>query len=304
MFISTFRIIKFAFQNFWRNIWLSLMTISMLVLTLLTINVLLALNQVTNQVIQLVENRIEISVYFKDTADPKKINSAITYLRSLPQVKDIQEISADEALNTFKERHANDTVILASLDEIGKNPFGSTLVVKAYSAKDFDVIIDALNNPQYRDAIREKDFSDYQEIVGKIRATTAQVRTVGIIFSAIFALIAILIIFNTVRITMYIHREEIGIMRLVGASGAFIRSPFLFETVLTSFITTLIVAAIVYPSFAFLEPKMTQYFGGGSVGLISYFEQNGFMIFGIQFLILLIITMASTGLAMRKYLKI
>ena len=304
MLTSTSRVIKFAFQNFWRNFWLSLVTISMLVLTLLTVNILLVLNRVTDQAIKFVENRIEVSVYFNQSTDVKTINDALTYLRSLPQVKDVQEITADNALALFKTRHASDPAVLSSLDELGTNPFGPTLIVKANAAKDFDVIIEALNNPQYKDAIREKDFSDYQQIVAKIRMTTDRIRTVGIILSGIFFLIALLIIFNTVRVAVFIHKDEIGIMRLVGASTGFIRAPYLLETILLSLIAILIVMAIVFPSLIVLEPHINDFFGGQTTGLVPYFTQNGLAIFGGEFIALLVVTMVSTSLAIRKYLKV
>ncbi len=304
MFVSTVRVTKFAFENFWRNIWLSVITISMLVLTLVTINVLLVLNQATNQAIGFVEDRIEVSVYFHDYAPQAKVDNAVEYLRSLAQVKDVETISAAQALDRFKVTHANDTSILGALDELEGNPFGPTLVVKAMDAGDFEFIIDALDNPQFRDAIRDKDFSDYQEIVAKIKNTTSKIRTAGIALSIIFFLIAILIIFNTVRVAIFIHREEIGVMKLVGASDWFVRAPFLLETILLSLVAILIVIGIVYPTLAIIEPRFNMYFGGESVGLISYFEQNGLMIFGVQFLALLVVTMASTSLAMRKYLKV
>lgn len=304
MFVSTIRVTKFAFQNFWRNFWLSVITISMLVLTLLTINVLLILNQATNQAIDFVEDRIEVSVYFNDNVDKTKVDSAVNYLRSLSQVKAVETISASEALERFKVTHASDEAILGALDELDGNPFGSTLVVKAETASDFEFIIDALDNPQFRDSIREKDFSDYQEIVGKIKDTTGKIRTAGIVLSIIFFLIAILIIFNTVRVAIFIHREEIGVMKLVGASDWFVRAPFLLETILLSLIAILIVIAIIYPSLAIIEPRFNLYFGGESAGLISYFENNGLKIFGIQFLVLLVVTMVSTSLAMRKYLRV
>ncbi len=303
MLTSIFRISKFAFQNFWRNFWLSVITIMMLVLTLLTVNILVVLNLVTDKAIAFVENRIEVSVYFNENADEAKVNEALTYLQSLPQVKDVQKIAADDALAAFKQRHANDPAILSSLDELGNNPFGPTLVIKANKASDFDAIISALDNPRFRDEIRQKEISDYQSIVGKIRQTTSEIRTAGIILSGIFFLIALLIIFNTVRVAIFIHRDEIGIMRLVGASSGFIRAPFLVETIFLSLFSVLIVVAIMYPSLAFIEPKLNQYFGSETTSLVSYFEQNGWMIFGAEFLAMLVVTMGSTALAMRKHLK-
>ncbi len=276
----------------------------MLVLTLLTVNILLVLNRVTDQAIAFVENRIEVSVYFNENADTVKVNDALTYLRTLPEVKDVQEISADDALVAFQQRHADDPAILSSLEELGRNPFGPTLVIKAHSAKDFDPIITALDNPRFRDEIRQKDFSDYQSIVSKIRQTTSEIRMGGIILSAIFFLIALLIISNTVRVAIFIHREEIGIMRLVGASSQFIRMPYLVETIILSIFSVLIVMAITYPTLALVEHTFNNYFGAGTTGLVTYFEQNGLVIFGTQLLALLLVTMGSTALAMRKHLKV
>ena len=304
MLVSSYRVTKFAFQNFWRNFWLSIVTISMLVLTLLTINILLVLNHVTNQAISFVEDRIEVSVYFHEATEEETVGSAVDYLRSLAQVKDVKTISADEAYEQFAERHKDDQAIMDSLAELGDNPFGPTLVVKAFSAEDFDLIIEALDNPKFRDAIREKDFSDYETLVGKIENTTSKIRTFGVGMSIIFFLIAVLIIFNTVRIGIFVHREEIGIMKLVGASNWFVRAPFILEAILLSLIAVALVAVILYPTLAVLEPKFDFYFGGQGSGVIEYFEQNGLKIFGIQLLVMIALTMISTSMAMRKYLKV
>jgi len=304
MFISLIRIVKFALQNFWRNIWLSLITISMLVLTLLSVNVLLVLNLVGQKAISYVENRIEVSVYFNAGVSDEKVAAASEYVRSLSQVRDVQIITSDEALERFQARHAADEAILASLGEIGHNPFGPTLVIKALSVDAFPLILDGLENPQFRDDIRDKDFSSYEEIITRIRDTSDRIRWFGIGLSATFLLIAILIVFNTVRIAIFIHREEIGIMKLVGASNWFVRAPFLLESILYSAIAIGIVAAIMFPVVAILEPRFNIYFDGETTNLVKYFSDNGLMIFGVQFLVLSAINMFSTGLAMRKYLKV
>lgn len=304
MFISTYRITKFAFQNFWRNFWFSLITITMLVMTLLTVNILIILNFVTDQAIQTVEDRVEISVYFHSSSPQTAVDNAVSYLRSLSQVKDVKINTAQEALDQFIARHQNDEEILQSLEEIGGNPFGPSLTVKAFEVSEFEFILDALENPEFRDYIREKDFSNYQDVVARIKDTTDRVRTFGVALSVIFLLIAILIVFNTVRMSIFIHREEIGIMKLVGASDSFVRAPFLLEMILLSLIAIVVTILIVYPTVAILEPKFGYYFGGESIGLANYFEQKGLMIFGLELVGLVLLTMFSTGLAMRKYLKV
>lgn len=304
MFISTYRVTKFAFQNFWRNFWLSLITITMLVLTLLTVNILIVLNFVTDQAIQTVEDRVEISVYFHSSTPQTSVDNAVSYLRSLSQVRDVQTISAQEALDQFIARHQQDEIILKSLDEIGANPFGPSLVIKAQTVSDFDFILEALENPEFRDYIREKDFSNYSDVVARIQNATDRIRTFGLALSIIFLLIAVLIVFNTVRMSLFIHREEIGIMKLVGASDRFVRAPFLLEMILLSLIAIVVTLLIAYPTVAILEPKFGFYFGGEPIGLVNYFEKNGLMIFGFEFVGLVLLTMFSTGMAMRKYLKV
>lgn len=303
-FITIYRVFKFAFHNFWRNIWLSVITVSMLVLTLLTVNVLMVLNVVTSTAIDTVENKIDVSVYFKQDTSDDIIQGAQGYLRGLDQVVDAQLITADQALERFQERHVNEVDILRSLEEVSGNPFGSSLIVKARSSKDFDFILESLENPQYRDYIEKKEFDDYGEIISNINNITDKVRWFGYMLSGIFMLIAILIVFNTVRVAIFIHREEISIMRLVGASSTFIRSPFLVEAVLFSLLGTLITIIITYPVLGILEPRFDAFFGTTSTGLLDYYNANMLIIFGAQFVGIALVNILASSIAMRKYLKI
>jgi cell division transport system permease protein len=276
----------------------------MLVLTLLSVNVLFVLNVLTEHAIDFVEQRIEISVYFHENTTDETIDSAVEYLRGLTQVRDVETVSAAEAYEEFLGAHASDEEIVSSLTELGENPFGPTLVVKANSAKDFTFIIDALDNPAFADHIREKDFSNYEEIISSIQSSTERVRWFGYGLSAVFLLIAILIIFNTVRIGIFIHSEEIGIMRLVGASSWFIRAPFFLESILFSLFAILLVIGIMVPILSFIEPYLSNYFNGADVALLEYFTENGLVIFGGQFLILSLLSIISSSIAMRRYLHI
>ncbi|MFH1142438.1 MAG: permease-like cell division protein FtsX [Candidatus Uhrbacteria bacterium] len=276
----------------------------MLVLTLLTVNVLMVLNVVTSTAIDTVENKIDVSVYFKQDTSDDIIQGAQGYLRGLDQVVDAQLITADQALERFQERHVNEVDILRSLEEVSGNPFGSSLVVKARSSKDFDFILESLENPQYRDYIEKKEFDDYEEIISNINNITDKVRWFGFILSGIFMLIAILIVFNTVRVAIFIHREEISIMRLVGASSTFIRSPFLVEAVLFSLLGTLITIIIIYPVLGVLEPHFDAFFGTTSTGLLDYYNANMLIIFGAQFVGIALVNILASSIAMRKYLKI
>ena len=302
--LSFFRIIKFAFQHFWRNFWLSVITVSMLVLTIVTIDVLIIFNQVTDTAVQTIEEKIDVSIYFYEETEVTTVENAAIYLRGLEQVRDVEVVTADEALERFKVRHADDQTILDSLGEVGENPFGYTLVVKAYGADDFEFIMQAVENPQFSQHIREKDFSDYETIIQRLKDTTSRLEMFGIILSSIFLLISILIIFNTVRIAFFVYREEIGIMKLVGATDAFVRSPFFVEGLIFSFLATVIASAIIFPFITFFEPRFDSYFVDTQTNLVSFFVDNAVLILGSQFLILSVISLVSIGFAMRKYLRV
>lgn len=301
---SFFRVIRFAAQHFWRNIWLSLITVSMLILTLFTVNVLLILQRVTESAIASVEEKIDISLYFQPETPEKKIQNAAGYLRGLEQVRDVEIITEEEVLKKFQQEHAKDQVILSSLDEIGGNPFGTTLVVKMYSAEDFDFLLEALNNPQFADDIQEKDFSNYTDIIDRMKKTTEKIKWVGIGLSLLFLGISLLIIFNTVRMNVMMYREEIGIMKLVGATDWFVRGPFFFEAFYYSFLSVAITSMCVLIILNFFEPQLNNYFSGGEMNLFSYFFENIVWIFGLQFLCIFCISLLSTGFAMRKYLRV
>ncbi len=302
--ITVYRIGKFAFQNFWRNIWLSIITVTILVLTLLTVNILLVLNVIGQTAVKTIEAKIDVSVTFTPETSTTLIGNARGYLLSLPQVKDVRTLSPEEVLRDFRADNAGNPDVLASLDEVEGNPFGGQLVILANNPEDFDFILEALESPEYKPSIADKDFEDHQVVIQNITTTFDKIRTGGIILGGIFLLITVLIIVNTIRVAIYTHREEIGIMRLVGAPNFFIRAPFLVEAMLYTLIAVLVTIAIVYPTISLIEPALDAFFQTTPTGLLSYFTANFELIFGLQLAALCIINMVATGFAMRKYLQV
>lgn len=303
-FISMYRVVRFALQNFWRNIWLSVITVTILLLTLCIVNILLILNVLGTTAVHAVESKIDVSVSFVPGTSEEIISSARGYLQSLPQVKDARYLTPDEVLADFKTKNANKPDVLDSLNEVGSNPFGGQIIVTAYDPADFPFILEALENPQYKPYIQEKDFQSHETIISAINNTIDKVRYGGIMLGAIFVFISTLIIVNTIRVAIYTHREEIGIMRLVGASSTFVRAPFLVESVFYTVIAMLGAVAILYPLLGVIEPRLDSFFVNTPTGLLSYFNQNFSSVFGAQFLGLAILNMVATAFAMRRYLRV
>jgi cell division transport system permease protein len=303
MLRSLWRIIVFAFQNSVRNFWLSFITLTIFVLTLITVNVVLVLNVLADGAVRGVEEKVEVTIYFEAETSESLVKSAQGYLLGFPEVRDVRYLSAEEALETFERAYALDEVVLASLEEVGGNPFGDALVVSAQSPEDFAFISEAIETPEFAPFIREKNFDDFEEIIDRIKLFSERLRIAGAILIAFFALIAMLIIFNTIRVAIYVHRDEISIMKLVGANDWFVRGPFLFEAFFYTFLSTAIVIGLMTVALIPLDPWVARYFGEVDVQLSSYFWSQGLTIFGLEFLLLLLLSLLTTVFAMRKYLR-
>lgn len=302
--LTIYRAFKFSVQNFFRNFWLSFITMTIFVLTLFTINVVIFMNVIAEAALASVEQKVEISVYFEPDTSDDLAKSVQGYLTGLPQVRTVSFVSSNDSLETFKARHANNPVILSSLDEIDGNPFGHALVISAHSANDFPFIIEALDTPEYAPYIKQKDFTDYETIIARINALATRVRWGGFILSLFFGLIATMIIFNTIRVAIYVHREEIGIMKLVGANDWFVRAPFLIESILYTMCATVVAFGVVIFSLNALETRLLEYFGDSSMSVAGYFMDNALLIFGGQFLALSALSILTTMFAMRRHLRV
>ena len=298
------RTIIFALQSFWRNIWLSLATAFVVFLAFVSVNFLLAVNYVSDSAINLVKERIDVSVYFKPEVRESKIAEIKTRLEALPEVKQVSYRSAQENFDFFKQKHQNNEKIQEALKELEANPMGCTLIIRAKSLTYYPEILKVLDDPTYADLIEEKNFDDNRLIIDRINLITDNVRKIILVISLIFIIIAILIIFNTVRIAIFTHQNEIAIMKLVGAGNWFIRSPFVLESVLCGVLGFLSAFIFIYPLFALIQPHLNQFFNGANLDIASYFNSNFLIIFGSELLAIILINIISSSIAIRKYLDV
>ena len=216
MVISSLRVVKFALKDFWRNLGLSLMTISILVLTYLSLNLLVLVNFFTDTAVTLIENRVDISVYFGPEVSDERIMGVRGNLTSLPEVKDVAFVSRDEALSQFKKNHEDEPAILEALQEVGENPLGAVLVIKAKDASNYEPILDALKGPAISSLVEDKTVEDHRALIDRLNRITDKVKRAALGLSLMFAFISLLIVFNTIRVAIYIHREERSEERRVG----------------------------------------------------------------------------------------
>ena len=304
MLISFWRVIKFAWQGFWRNFWLSLATIFIIALTLIIVNFLIIINIITQSAIQSIHDKIDISFYLKNDTAEATIMEMQDFFKTHPQVKEIRYISADEALKNFRNLHKDDRVILESLEELEKNPLSATLIIKAENINDYKELSSIIDNSKYRNNIADKNFKNNELFIEIINNISRKINRAGIIATIIFTIIAILITFNTIRMAIYTHREEIGIMKLVGANNIFITIPFVFESVTYALLGVCISVILIYPVLNFIQPYIADFFKGTEVNLINYFNQNFIIIFGVQLAGIILLNILSSTIAIRRYLRV
>lgn len=304
MLISFYRLIKFAFQDFWRNKWLSLVTIIILILTFLTISFLIIFNITASKSINLIQDKIDVSVYFKEDVPEEKITQSQFQLLSLPSTKNIRYISSEQALENFKIKHSDNKKLMDILGELDGNPLGASLIITAKNVEGYGQIIDALNSNDFKDIIQntQTDFNDYRQVIDKISLITKKVKKIGVIASMVFAFITLLIVFYTIKIAIYTHKDEIAIMKLVGAGNLFIKAPFLIESIFFAVIASILSVAILYPVLKFINPHL-EFFIGSDFNILTYFKGNILTIMGWQLLGAILLNLISSSMALGKYLK-
>lgn len=303
MFLSLFRAIKFSVQDFYRNIWLSIVTIIIIVLALFTINMLLTVQVIGNTAVLAVKEKIDVSLFLKSNASEESIMALRSVIGGLSQVEDISYISRDQALNDFEEKNRSNPELLESLRQLGKNPLTPTLVIKPKNIDQLDELIANLNKID-DPIIESRNFTNYKLMLSKINGITDKVSEAGILLSVIFVFITLLVVYNSVRVAIYTHKTEIAIMKLVGASNFFVYLPYVFSALIYTIIGIVAVMIIFFPFLTLLQPYLETFFIGYNINIVSYFSSNILKIFGLQFLVASTINISASLIAVKKYANV
>jgi len=301
---TIYQVIIFAWQGFWRNVWLSIVTITIITLAFVSINFLVVLNIITDTSIALVKDKIDVSIYFRQDVGEPQILEVQTYLSSMAQVKEIKYTSQQTALQEFRQKHQNDTLIIESLEELDQNPLGATLTVKAKDVSDYPDILSVLDNSKYNSLILDKNFDDHKTYITKIKQISDNINKIGLVGSGIFILIAILIVINTIRIAIYTQQKQIGIMQLVGANNWFIRSPFIVESIFYGIFACIIAMLIILPLLNLMQPYVDSFFMIDNFNILDQFKNNFWQIFSLEILGIIALNVVSSIIAIRRYLKV
>ncbi|MEK7178981.1 MAG: permease-like cell division protein FtsX, partial [Patescibacteria group bacterium] len=252
MFWTNFkRIIRSGFLNFWRNGFVSLASILVITITLFIIGSLIFFSAVMDFSLEELRSKVDINVYFISSASEESIGALKSDLEALPEVKLVTYTSRDEALLQFKTRHENDFLTLQALEELGENPLGASLNIRAKETSQYESIARFLEDAQALAAgatpiVDSINYHQNKIAIDRLTRIIDGAQMLGAAIIIIMAIISAVIVFNTIRLAIYTSREEIGVMRLVGANSWYIRGPFLVEGLMYGFLSSIIALTIFY----------------------------------------------------------
>jgi cell division transport system permease protein len=306
-YISLERIIKNGFVNFGRNVWLAIAAIAMMGITLTILLFAIIANTTFTHTIADITSHIDVSVYLKDNiTEPQRIK-LINQVKSLENVKSVSYLSKNDALKRYEQQNANNPDLLAAISQTD-NPLPASLDIKPKDPNQLQDIKDFLDKPQIM-ALQSDPTSysgDRKAAIDKITSATHFFQQAGVVGIIVFIIISMLIIFNTIRMAIFNRRDELVIMRLLGASTAYIRGPFIVETMLYGAVAAAISLTVCWSLFRVASSTLQ----ASSLGLLDigyssrYFSDHLFSILTIQLLVGILIGAASSGIATRRYLRL
>lgn len=301
------RVVKAGIFNFWRSGYVSLASILVMVVTLSTIGSVIFVGAILNTTMDELRDKVDVNVYFITSATEADILSLKTKIEALPEVERVEYLSREQALENFKLRHENDQITLQALEELGENPLGAALNIKAIEPSQYEGIANFLNQENILDGAGERiiekiNYFENRTTIDRLSRIIGAIDRLGTTISLFLVFISILITFNTVRLAIYISREEISVMQLVGASKNYVRGPFVVTGVLVGLMSGVITLLLFFPVMFFLGGITENFFIG--LNVFDYFNKN---LFEISYIIIgsgVGIGALSSFLAVRRYLKL
>lgn len=299
------RIIKAGFVNFKRGGSVSLAAVMQVVNTLAVIVVIVLLQAVLYFSLDVIKNKVDVTIYFTTTAGESKIKMLQSSLEKLPEVAQVSYTSAEDALKMFRLRHEGDYSTIAALDEIGINPLGAYLNIKAKEISQYESISNFLQRDDSlisgpASIIDKVNYNQNKLVIERLNTIISGAQKLGFLLTLYLIISSLIITFNTIRLTIFIAKEEIGIMRLVGASKMRVRGPFMIEGVIYGGISTIATLVLFWPVTAWFGRNMTSFLG---MNLYDYYVSNLLQIFAIILLSGILLGVISSFLAVRKYLN-
>lgn len=306
MFTAIRRITKAGFVGFWRNAYVSLASIFVLMVVLFVIAATMFIDQLLTTSLANLQSKVDINVYFVPDANEEDIKSIRAAVEALPDVASAVYTSREEALQKFRDKYKNNEITMQALNELEDNPLGANIAIQARELSQYESISQFLEEKQasaspQKPIIETINYGKNKEAINTLNSIIKAVEKASSIVTLVLILAAVLITFNTIRLAIYTAREEISIMRLVGASNMFIRGPFLLQGIMYGFVAGVLALLIWYPIMIWLGPKTELFF---EFNLFTYFVNDFSYIFIVMIGTGIFLGFVSSILAIARYLRV
>lgn len=300
------RIIRSGYRNFIRSGFTSLASVLVMSIALFVIGSLIILQATLTSSLNSIKNKVDVTVYFTPGAEENTIFKVEAGVKKLPEVADVSYTSQETALANFKEKHSNDYLTLQALDELTENPLGASLNIKAKDSSQYESIAKFFEREasslgsDVLSVIDKVDYHDNKVVIDRLNSIISGAERLGFAVSLVLVLISIIITFNTIRLIIYMSREEISVMRLVGAGAKYIRGPFIVSGIFVGIFSSVVTILVLWPVCAWLGSNMTDFLG---INILSYYSSNFWELLFILLFTSIVIGSLSSYFAIHKYLK-
>lgn len=303
--ITTKRVVRYGVAGFVRNGFVSLAAVLIMTITLFVVAGIVISGAALGATLKQISEKVDVTVYFLPAATESQVGDIRRSLEALPEVREVQYESPEEALTQFRERHKDDQTQLQALDLLGENPFGPALEIQAKDTAQYEAIAEFVRGQQESGqgagaVIDRVNFYQNKTAIDRLTDIIETSRTLGFVIAIILAGASVLISFNTIRLAIYTSRDEIGVMNLVGAGHWYVRGPFMIAGLLYGAISGIVVLLLLYPLLAWMGPGSERFLGEFNV--FTYFTSNFLLLFAVVMLSGVALGALSSYLAVRRYL--
>ena len=309
--IVLYRILKFGFQGFIRNLALSLNATFIMTLTLIILSVFFILNLVVTESTAKLESRLDMTIFIRDSAKQEEVDAFINTLKAKPEVKTVKYANKDILLKEWRDQFTEEQE-LRDLITKEDNPLLREIRVNANDPVQLNKIAQFANGESYKVIVDDVSYRENQNKILTFINYSKFLRKISLIMSLVFTIISLLVIFTTIRLTIFSRREEIEIMRLVGASSVLVKTPFILEGVFYGILATIFAEVLAVIGIWSIRPLEEQYLQNAGAGLLTsgsdqnfltMYQENFWPILLAHLVIGIMIGIISSLIAVRKYLK-
>lgn len=304
------RIVKYGTKGFGRNIWLSTAATVVMAITLIILFVTVVASVILTSTAEMMKDKIDITIYLKPNTTQEVLNELTAEIQKDPNIKSVETSTSEEEYAKFLEENSDSDDIVNILDDeltaMMINKMQATMRIKVYDVDNLDSVKEIVENGElfrsYTDKEKAPTYDVNRAEIATITSWARIARTGGIVLAAVFLVISVLIIFSTIRMAIFSRREEIYMMKLVGADKSFIRGPFLVEAEICGVIAGAVAGTISYFGFKFMSPRLEAY-GIDVASINNILDSNKLILVFLAFILIgVVIGRISARLAVSKYL--